>query len=248
MRERMRQRMLERGQGMGPGQGRRGGMGQGQGMGMGPDGGPLDRARFGRMDPEELLTFLHKHEPTLADKLETMRSEDPQKFRVRLPLLGRVYGPVMEQMKYDPTMAQLSLQKIRLRLQAEKAAQDVKGVSDANAQKTAKEQLRESVGKLYDVIMQQENLRQQRWEEHLKKFTETQSGVAEANQPPPGGPEEEAAPPPLAGPRAKQRIERLRQEMDRHKQTMQSWRDSKDQIVNSRIEQLLQGPRPFPWD
>lgn len=158
----------------------------GRGPGPGAPGGP-GPGHFGpRIDPDELLEFLGQYEPSLAGKLEALKRDDPGKFRRQLPTLARLYGPVMEQVKVDPTMAQLNIEKIRYRLKIKQAVRQVKNATEKATVEKGKGTLTQNVAKLFENILQQEQLRLERAQKRLEEFsnadTDQTQGIAAANQ------------------------------------------------------------------
>jgi len=214
------------GMGPGPGAGMDGEKGPGPGPGAGPDGG--DRPRWGMGDPEQLLEFLNEHEPQLAEKLGAMEKENPQAYRRKMRDVARIYGPIMVQMRRDPEMANLSLQKVRLILQQQ---QQLNTVNEAGAEKADLGPLRETVGKLFDIIVAQQEHRMTKIKERMEGMPvrqDKEKAVAAANR--------------RAG-----RLEHFKDRLQQRQGNLENWKKNRDKLVEDRVQQLLQGIEPFPW-
>ena len=197
----------------------------------------MDRGRGPVVDTAELLAFLGEYEPTLAEKLKALQTAEPQKYERRMPMLGRVYGPVIRQMTRNEAMGKLSLKKIRLNLQVKSAVRKIKDAgSDADGAAT-QEQLVKRTGELFDVIVAQESLRvqemQQRAESWAQKADEPDDQEAEGK------------------PRRKKNARRgkwLGKRLERQQEQVELWKNNREQIISRHVEDLLGSHRPFPWD
>jgi len=236
----------------------------------------MDR-RGKTIDSAEIIEFLQKHEPGLAQTLTDLLESNPQEFRRRLESVRQLYEPVIRQMKRDPEMANLQLKKIRLQLKAKQSVKNVQALSfkefkDAKtakqAQTKAKKELRKTVAELFDVIVAQQEKRLTKAEERMKEWE-------------PRGPEGKKGPRPrrragkgIMGPgmgkgmgpgmgkgmgpgkgrrgKGRSRGKDFKCEFDERltekKARLTAWREHKKQIVNDHVEELLQGREPFPWD
>ena len=235
---------------MGPGRGAgprgewRGGPDGGPGRGQGPDGGP-GGGRFGggRIEPAEMINFLNEHEPDLAAKLEQLRQQDPVQYRRQMYSVMGLYGPVMREMQWDPEMAKFSLDRIHLRLQIEQDVKDVKTAKE-DATRQAKDKLKGNVSKLFDTIVTQEEARLTRWEQRL---TEENTADQPSQQ---GYRGRGRRPRPMMGQGrgAPGRHEKVRERIEDREQLIKTWREQKDLVVQTRMNELLQDIKPFPWD
>jgi len=210
----------------------------------------MGRAGEGRpflapVDPDVLLKFLGENEPTLAEWLTKLRADKPEQFKRLVPMLGHIYGPIMEQMKWDPTMAKMNMAKIKAQYQVRQARQTYeKAEAGSSAQGEAKQQLHDAAASLFDVILGQEKLRVERAASFLGE-----GGEANEPGPPPGvvGPIRErmharaqakgAAGP---GPAARPRLEEIRK-------SVEAWEKNRDQIINTHVAELISETKPFPW-
>ena len=171
-----------------------GGYGQAPGgFGQAPGGpGPGYGGGFGAHympTPEELLAFLQQYEPALAQKLKQLHRENPQQLHAQLPTLLRLYVPVMRQMQYDPQAGQLGLREIELRLKAQDLVESIKTAQQADLtepqtdqpepksdQTEPKKQLRATLSDLFDVIIEQEQLRLTHFETRFEDWSEHMMG------------------------------------------------------------------------
>lgn len=201
----------------------------GKGRGKGPHGrGHRWRRSAPPVDPDVLIEFLQANEPELAERLEKLRNEKPDEFRRRLPIVSRLYGPLIKDMKYDPTMTKLKVKGIRLRLRA-KAAVDVLKSQDKDQHPKAQEQLRNSVADLFEVIVEQRELKYSRMQ---TKMTDRAAKMEEkADQ---------------KG-KAQKKMARFQQRLEKHTETLDAWQRDKDSIIQERIDHLRHDKRPFPW-
>ncbi len=208
-----------------------------------PNGGPERRRRgFQRQVTEDaLIEFLQKHEPELANKLASL-AEKKRQYRRQINALQRLYGPVYYQMQRNPEMGELGLQKIRIQLKTKKFKRTYEKAASAEKQQKIKNQLRGSVGDLFDVIIQQEQLR----------FEEVSQRFAQWDQP-----EEEPAPedrPEPPGPRKKRHDRRFgdakkrQQHLQQVRSNLTSWQENRNSLIDQQVERLLtETTRPFPW-
>ena len=157
-----------------------------------PDGdrkmGPLQQHYRELMQPEnleKLFAFLAEHEPSLAAVLKDWRSEDPEQFERRLPFLAKLYSPVMEQMKRDPEMANLSLKRIRFRGKVDQTLSAVRDAAQDSPEKSiARENLRDRVTDLYELILEQQELHLVRAQQRIDGMEEWRSILRDrANRP-----------------------------------------------------------------
>jgi predicted DNA-binding protein len=237
--------------------GRKPGMRRGPGPAMG-----YDRESV-RTDPKELLEFIKKYEPELAEKLEKLRQEEPQQLRRKIVALGRLYGPVMQQMEHSPEMGKLSLQKIRLRLKIEATVNNLKEAEQETEKATIKEQLRQHIEELFDIILAQEELRLKHWRERMAELAIEGAQVkapdkaeeAKGSQKPgtvqssdaQQTPDSEKAPRSRKGKKPHKPGPPQQQGFENREALIKQWREQKEQIINERLKELLEDIKPFPW-
>lgn len=237
--------------------GRKPGMRRGPGPEMG-----YDRESV-RTDPKELLEFIKKYEPELAEKLEKLRQEEPQQLRRKIVALGRLYGPVMQQMEHSPEMGKLSLQKIRLRLKIEATVNNLKEAEQETEKATIKEQLRQHIEELFDIILAQEELRLKHWRERMAELAiegaqvKAPDKAEEAKRPQEPGaaqssdaqqtPDSEKAPRSRKGKKPHKPGPPQQQGLENREALIKQWREQKEQIINERLKELLEDIKPFPW-
>lgn len=191
-----------------------------------------DGPRRPPVDPDELIKFLEEHEPELAEKLEELRNHEPRAFRRRLPIISKLYGPLIEDMKYDPTMAKLKVKGIRLRLRA-KAAVDVLKSQDKDQHPKAEEQLHTSVADLFEVIVEQRELKYSRMQIRMTERAATMEEKADQKGKGKG--------------KAQKKIVRFQQRLEKHKETLDAWQRDKDSIIQERVDHMRHDKKPFPW-
>jgi len=265
-----RMHRVPRGQrrGMGPGSGGLGSGHKGHGHRFGPGYGGGDKnqdqgrgrpGRFGpgrkdQITPEMLENFIKEHEPKLAEKLKKLRSENLRKFRRQISALRRLFGGVIVQMKNDPEMGKLSLQKINLNLKIKQKVHQVKNAdTDQNKQELYK-QLSQNVGNIFDVILTQEKLRLQRWAKHAQEIGFGPEGRKQRKkirqeQPDPQ-PDMEGQHPTRRHRGRRGRIPRREdflKRIEKREKAIESWQQNKEKLVRLRIQELLEGTQPFPW-
>ncbi len=142
---------------------RRGGPPEGRRDGFGNNSQP-------QVSEEKLMEFLEKHEPKLAERLKGLKESEPWQYRRQMGALGRLYGAVISQMERDPEMGELELKRIRLQLKIKDRQRDYRRADNDDEKKKAKGELKKYVAELFDVILDQENHRYERFAEHLKDF------------------------------------------------------------------------------
>lgn len=219
-----------------------------------------DRSRGGMGDDadpervEQLMEFLSEHEPSLAVVLKEFRKDNPEMFERRLPGLLRIYGPLMEQMKRNPELAEMGLKRIRLNLRVEQAQRQFNAAGEAD-KATAKAELRKRVAEQYDLIMQQTEVTVDRFEEQVGKAKEWREILtdgkgtgrehkgdqAEAERP--EGREQQAK---MQKHRAK-RMEEFSRRLEEQRESLRHWRKNREQIIDQRVQQLTEGVKEFPW-
>ena len=153
------------------------GPGRDRGFGGPPDrgagGGPGDsdrfRGRFGRVGTAELMEFLKKYEPDLAEKLDKLHQEDEKKFEWQISPLKRLYGPIMRMMEENPAMAKLSLKLIHLRVKIQETVKKAKEAADESAKKAATKELKGKLEELFDVILSLEGMRLDSLEKRMQE-------------------------------------------------------------------------------
>ena len=180
-----------------------------------------------RIDPDELLTFLQKNEPALAKKLENLRQDKPLEFARQVQVVGRIYAPIMQLAKYDPTLAQLGLKKVRLDLRVRNLRQDYQAAAD---KEKVRGQMEQVLGEMFDVILEQQKLMLTRTDARFEEW----QGLA--NRPEGPRPQRER---PMA--------ERLSTRLEEQKKTLEAWQKNKAAIVHAKLEEILNEARPFPW-
>lgn len=223
----------------------KGAAGMGQKLGEGPHGRDgkgkkgqrgLRGGRSGRreerrkVDPDELIDFLEEYEPELAEKLEDVRNDSPDEFRRRVPVVGKLYGHLIEEMKYDPTMTKLEVKAIRLRLRAKAAVDVIKEGKDGE------QQLTEAVEGLFDTIMAQGELKYNRLKERLDERAAAKKDAESGTE----------------SKRWHRRNEDdvrkgFTERLEKHKDRLDAWRSSRDEIIKQRIDELRRDSKPFPW-
>ncbi len=221
--------------------GQKRGRGRGRGQGRGP----------GKVDPQELLEFLKKHEPKLAEKTIQLKEEEPRRFRHRIWALSRMYGPAMRMMENDPAMGKLLLKKIRLKegigrlvKKAKKSSKDKK-----TAEAKIRVNLTKKVSNLFNLVIAQNEL-------HLKNMRERisdQPGDENVEKKPKKGKgrKNKAAKNKTGKNRERKhrgpRRDNQRHSLNRLQKDIETWKSNKDKIIKQRVTELLKGVRPFPW-
>jgi hypothetical protein len=194
------------------------------------------------VDPEALLAFLSEHEPALARRLKKLRQENPERFTRTLPLLGRVYAPVMDQMKQDPQLGELALKRVRLEYQIRQARQAYGRADEASTeQQAAQQKLRDTVAEMFDVILEQEKLRLEWAQARLGDWTDRVEERRDIRARAYGERPRREGPPPEG------RFREIRSRLQEHQQTLETWQQNREKIVAARVEELLQDRKPFPW-
>lgn len=125
---------------------------------------------------EQLQTFLTEHEPSLAELLAELQENEPERYQRSIATIVRHYGPIMEQMEYDPEMAQINLRRTRLTLEVEQALRVVK---NANEDQQATSLLNDKVTDLYELILQQQTLELDRVEERFQEMQQRLTSMEE---------------------------------------------------------------------
>ena len=174
-----------------------------------------------RISTEELLKFLKEHESELADRLEKLRKEGSRYFSDQVRALKELYGPVIEQMKEDPKAGKISLEKIGLRLKIKDAVDEVKR-SRRQAYDEVKKKLTGYVDKLFDVVVSEEEYDVEQMEEWLKNRDDRRN---------------------LTRSEYRSRWDYIEQK----KEAIANWKKNKDNIIEQRVEKLLQPHPDFPW-
>ena len=225
-----------------------GGPGEGPGPGrFGPDGRPRGgsgrgRDGFHRQVPKEsLIEFLQEHEPDLAAKLTSM-DPDSRQYRRQINTLRRLYGPVYFQMQRNPEMGELGLVKIRIQLKTKTHKRSYQKTSDPEEQKKIKQKLHRSVSKMFDLIIQQEQIR---LKEITKRFS--QWDQPEAGQPDPEITETHDH----KRDRHKKRFgdpKKREKHLKRYQANIAAWHKNRDKLIDQQVERTLtETTRPFPW-
>ncbi len=212
---------------------------EGRGPGFGPGRG-MGRPFFAPMDPAVLLEFLRQHEPELAARLEAMKEENPRQYRHRVHMLGRMFGPVIEQMKLDPEMAQLTLQRIKQRLKVENTLKKIHAQPQPGSSENLTGQLRSQVAGLFDIILQQEQLRLTQWQSQIAEWSAAEE---------PGGktePSDTQDRRPEWG-MAQERMRKLQERLKEHQANLENWKSRRELIIDAHMEELLNNYQPFPW-
>ena len=132
------------------------------------------------MNPEDFMAFMDEHVPSLAGKLKNLRLEDPEQFRRQYSSLSRMFGPVMLEMQRSPEMGELSLNKITTRLQVNQQVIEIKGGQDTPRMRT---ELRTTVGKLFDVILDLEGKRVESWRSLQERNQDRGEGEGRTRRP-----------------------------------------------------------------
>lgn len=212
---------------------------EGREPGFGPDRG-MGRPFFAPTDPAVLLEFLRQHEPELAARLEAMKQENPRQYRHRVHMLGRMYGPVIEQMKLDPEMAELTLQRIKQRLKVENTLKKIHAQSQQGSSENLTGQLRSQVAGLFDIILQQEQLRLTQWQSQIAEWSVPDENGGKAD---PGEAQDRK---PEWG-MAQERMRKLQERLKEHQANLENWKSRRESIINDHMEELLNNHQPFPW-
>ena len=210
---------------------------------------------------EQLLQFLAEHEPALAALLKQLQTENPEKFQRRLPMLTGLYGPIMRQMQRQPEMAKLSLKQIRLKLRVQQTVRDAKSAPE-DEQPAARQELKERLGAMFDVVIEKEERRLSRWdelkenvEEWRELLGETDKGKAQVD-PPRRGRGRRSDKDVSEAPQDARRSRRqragfgeghLKQRFEQSRESLEHWRANREKIIDTRLEQLLSRIKPFPW-
>lgn len=188
----------------------------------GPRGGEQRRRSWSeQISTEQLLKFLKEHESELAERLEKLRKDRSHYFSDQVRALKELYGPVIEQMKEDPKAGKISLEKIRLRLKIKDAVDEVKR-SRRQAYDQAKKKLTGHVEKLLEVIINEEVYDVEQMEEWLKNRDDRRN---------------------LTRSEYRSRWDYI----DQAKENIANWKKNKADIVEKRVEKLLQPHPDFPW-
>ncbi|MBN1846282.1 MAG: hypothetical protein JW810_11405 [Sedimentisphaerales bacterium] len=234
-----------------------------------PDGGPPERFRgfFGRVNTEDLMKFLRQYEPELAKNLDSLNKDNPAQFEQQIDGLRRLYGPIMRLMDENPPMAQLSLKAIRLRLQVQGAVKKAKEATDQNAKAQTAQKLQADLGDLFDVICRLEEMRLEEFSRRMQDWAQGPPDPKDDRLAEPdkrdeprdreegfGGPGSfgggRGQRPGRGGPGGWDRqrsAQFFHERLEQRKINIETWKKNKDQIVQQRVDQLLQGYQPFPW-
>ena len=171
------------------------------------------------------MKFLHEYEPQLAQKLETLREEDPRKARRQIRRLSQLYAPVMRQMERHPEMGQLSLDRVRVHL---KIKNQLRKSNKDNAAPVDAAQLKTNVDTLFDIIIAQEELRNQTMASRMENWAD-----------------DDDRPERRGRDRDRQRDPQKR--LQEQQANIQAWQSNKAQVVDQQVQRLLNKTRPFPW-
>ena len=200
--------------------------GRGPSHGAGPPG-EWSRGRtgprpgiFGPVTDEEvaqILEFLGQYLPEIRVDLEKMRDENPSLFQAYMRRMRFEIRQLKSLRQEDEKAFQNALEEKRLRHRARDLAARIRaGTNDADRERLRTE-LREVVGKLFDVELITREAHLKRLEEQLKRLREElkESGTRRAQEieqrlerfinPPPARPPEEGGPPAEGGPRPPER-------------------------------------------
>jgi predicted DNA-binding protein len=169
----------------------------------------------------------------------------------------------MQQMEHSPEMGKLSLQKIRLRLKIEATVNNLKEAEQETEKATIKEQLRQHIEKLFDIILAQEELRLKHWRERMAELAIEGAQVkapdkaeeAKGSQKPgtvqssdaQQTPDSEKAPRSRKGKKSHKPGPPQQQGFENREALIKQWREQKEQIINERLKELLEDIKPFPW-
>ena len=205
-----------------------------------------------QVDPEVLIEFLDKYEPELAEKTSAMRNEKPDDFRRRLPILGKLYGPLIEEMKFDPTMTQLKVARIRLHLRAKAGVDMIKDSEDNELRTAGEKQLREAVADLFDNIMEQQKLKYDRVKTQLDERVATAESkgmnmMAEEMAGDDAGEKRGTGKAGKGKDQSKNRLRQVHRKLEKHQEMLNSWRNNKESIIEKRVEDMRSDAKPFPW-
>jgi hypothetical protein len=216
------------------------GMPQGGGIGQGHW---RDRARerqplWEQIDPQTLMNFLKENEPKLAEKLEKLQAENPEKYNRAVKIASQHYAPAIYMSSRDPEMSKLICGSIREQLKTEWLVGQYRDASPEN-QPAVKTQLKQAVSVLYDVILKQEEVRQGKFETRFK-------AVVPDNKPQ-GAPADQAAAQSDTAKAKHPRLQHFQQRLEQHQRNIESWRNNRTQIIDQHVEQLINGIEPFPW-
>ncbi|KPK76584.1 MAG: hypothetical protein AMJ79_06180 [Phycisphaerae bacterium SM23_30] len=174
-----------------------------------------------QISTEELLKFLKEHEAELANRLEKLRGEHPRYFSDQVRALKELYGPVIQQMERDPKAAQFSLEKIRLRLKIQSGLEQVKH-SKRQAYVEAQKKLTGHVAKLFEVIVKEEEYEVEQMEEWLENRQDRRYLT-------------------------RSEYRSSWNYLEQRKEDIAEWKKNKDEIIEQRVEKLLQEHPDFPW-
>jgi len=209
-------------------------------------GGRMDQFRMGmQISPEEMLKFLKGQQFTEeAQKLEGLM-KDPskgQELQQELGRLNRVYGMVIRQMEFDPEGAQRTLARIKLETEIEKFAREARTAAGA-AQTAARKKLASEVGKLFDAVLAEEEMRLQQMEEFIRTGDISAFGAMGAMMGRAGGTGRGAQ----MGMAGQMNPEMMKQQLAQRRADIAAWKKNKTLIVNMHVQELLLDIPPFPW-
>ncbi len=243
-----------------------GGPADGQGRGF------QDQSRWGQTDPVELMTFLHQYEPELHQKLLDLQQQDPRQFQRQMAMVGRLYGPVMMQMRFDPAIGQVSLKLVRQTLKIEQLVQEY-NVTESQSDKDAiRSKLKNEVSAMFDIVIQQEELRLNNWQERLAQWQSNEQGdtgqadgegrrnrfrngreggqgFGDRGRRGPGAGGERGFGRGGDGDRGGRGFGdgNFQERLESRQHTIDAWKSQKEMIVNNRVEELIGDIQPFPW-
>jgi len=127
---------------------------------------------------EELMVFLKEYEPSLLQVIEEYRQSNAEAFENHLPTLMRTYVPIMEQMKTDPEMGKISLNKVRLKGLVQQAVKTYQG-AEAGRKDAAMSELRARLSDVFSLSIEQQQLTVKRWRERLEKSAQWREILAD---------------------------------------------------------------------
>ena len=165
---------------MGPG-----GRGKPAGIGPGP-GGPGERRGGQRREMTrermrerhgEFIEWFKKNYPEEAEELAELRKEKPELYRRKLGLCLRRYRRIFEAAEENPELAQVLKETIEINEERNELLKKIKATDDEAEKKELIEQLKDVVGKKFDLLVRR---KQVRYEHLLKKLEDLKNEVKES--------------------------------------------------------------------
>jgi hypothetical protein len=150
-------------------------------------GGLMGEAIDKRMDRmqrkhEEYLDWLKENYPTEANKLEQVRTDNPELYLRRLMHSGKKYGKIAEAAKYNPELATVLKEDLELKDERDEIIQKLRS-ADGEDKEALTAELKEIVSKRFDLIIKRKHLQHQHLLEKLEKLKQqVEQSEAEAKK------------------------------------------------------------------